>query len=82
MLFAGTQADILIQLNICSHIQKCMVATKIWTDQFVVDDYIAALDLDLDHDIGWLLLLLLSGLREVSLTALVLNIFLILILFV
>ena len=59
-----------------------MVATKIWTDQFVVDDYIAALDLDLDHDIGWLLLLLLSGLREVSLTALVLTIFLILILFV
>ena len=35
------------------------VATKIWTDQFVVDDYNAALDLDseLDHDIGWRLLL-------------------------
>ena len=55
MLFAGTQDDILIQLNICSHIQKCMVATKIWTDQFVVDNYNAALDLDLDHDIGCLL---------------------------
>ena len=50
-----------------------MVEAKIWTDQFVVDDYIVALDLDLDHDIGWLLLLLLSGLRDFSLTALVLN---------
>ena len=31
--------------NVCSDIQKCMVAHKIWPDQFVVDDYNAALDL-------------------------------------